>query len=160
MPDRNYYTQPAMEKACREMIEAMPENEKGNLDALLEPRFERCDAQKRTLTLSFLCKDWMCNPVMNMHGGIIASAFDITMGVICCYMCGFEVMTPTVSINIDYLRSIPCGSRLVVTSEITHLGRTLIQLTARAVLENEPDRLAATASSTYYIVRKSPVEKG
>lgn len=89
MSDQEYFTQTTMENVCREIIDNMPLREKGRLNALLEPRYEGCDVAHRTFTLSFPCAEWMCNPVGNMHGGIIASAFDIAMGVLSIYQAGY-----------------------------------------------------------------------
>lgn len=154
MPEINTNSQQSMEEACRALIKRIAVEEENKLDAMMEPQFFRCQWEDKTLALSFLNRPWMHNPVGNMHGGIIASAFDITMGTLCSCLSDFSAMTPTVSMEICYLRPIPEGTRLIVEAEVTHWGRTVIQLVAKSWLEGEPKRLTATASASYYVVSK------
>lgn len=144
--------QEELEAIFRKIIdEFIPQTEQGKLDAMLEPAFVDCSLTDKRLRLSFPNREWMRNPAGNMHGGIIASAFDLTMGSLSIGINRMAVITPTVSMEVSYLRPVPKDSRLTVEAVITHQGRTLIQMTAKAWLDSKPDSLAATATATYYI---------
>ena len=50
------------------------------INDMLEPEFVACSAEQQTLELRFPLNEWMLNPMGTMHGGIIATAVDLTMG--------------------------------------------------------------------------------
>lgn len=47
----------------------------------VNPRFCACNAERRSLSVTFCVEDWMLNPNGIIHGGISSTAVDIAMGV-------------------------------------------------------------------------------
>ena len=83
-----------------------------------------------------------------MHGGLIATAIDSTCGILVRYLSG-TLRTPTVSMTINYLATVPVGERLLVTARAVKVGRSLVNLCAEAVLESSK-KTAATATAVFF----------
>lgn len=120
-----------------------------SFNVMMKSRYEGCDFETKTLWLSFPVEEYMRNPAGVMHGGAVAGAMDITMGSLTFYMCG-EHLTPTISMNVSYERPIATGKRMIVEARCYSCGRTMAYAAARAWMEDQPDKIVASASGTYY----------
>jgi uncharacterized protein (TIGR00369 family) len=148
--DPIYFTsQDGMEKVFREYCTRCAADQSGRVNVMCLPQFVGCDFEARTLTLSYFVHDWMLNPTNVMHGGIVSTVFDLTMGLLAVYSSGGR-MTPTTNMNVTFLRPIPAGESLVVQADCDLSGKTLCAVTAKAWLATAPDKFTATASGTYY----------
>lgn len=119
------------------------------MNALMHPEFVDCDFEEATLTLAYKAEAWMSNPVGMMHGGNTAAAADITMGILTYILAG-QVMPPTITMQVTYLRPIPIGSTLVVKARADSVGKTKAALVADMWLEGQPNKRCATATGVYY----------
>lgn len=146
---RTQRTQEDMELSLRGFIERLNFGAPGSIDEGMAPRFESCDLSGRSFVSSFVGQDWMQNPVGNVHGGIIGTAFDEAIGTLAFFAAG-DKMAPTVSLQVSYIRPVPLGRRFYIRSWINSSGRTLINAMAEAWLEGEEDSLVATATASYF----------
>lgn len=146
------YSQAGMERSCRAFTERLSreQDQRGpSYSCAIQPHFESCDYEKKTLIVSILVEDFMRNTNNVMHGGAVATVMDTVMGSLTFYMSG-EHLTPTINMNVSYERPIPLGKRLFVESTCLSCGRTMAYATARAWIEDIPEKIVANASGTYY----------
>ncbi|MDO4869423.1 MAG: PaaI family thioesterase [Bacillota bacterium] len=101
----------------------------------------------KTLTFEFPVQAWQANRVGKLHGGIICSAFDLTIAALARFYAR-ENFAPTISLDVKYVRPASVGDTLVVTAKATSTGRRLTQLTAEACSKTT-GKLIATAASVY-----------
>jgi uncharacterized protein (TIGR00369 family) len=146
------YSQAGMEESCQKFstrINSETDHRGPSFNVQMKSRYERCNFEKKTLLLSFPVEEAMRNPAGVMHGGAVAGALDITMGSLTFYMSG-EFLTPTINMNVSYERPIPTGKRLMVEATCLSCGKTMAYATARAYLEDAPEKTVASAAGTYY----------
>ena len=146
------YSQAGMERSCRaftEMLCAEAGQDGPSYSCAIQPHFESCDFEKKTLLVSVQVEPFMRNTNRVMHGGAVATAMDTIMGSLTYYMCG-EHLTPTINMNVSYERPIPLGTCLMVETTCLSCGRTMAYATARAWVEGTPEKTVASASGTYY----------
>lgn len=146
-------TQSELEASALEFIEILNHARPGTLQSMMHVSFESCDFESRTLTVSYETMPWMSNPIGMMHGGIIGAVLDSAMGTLIFALCGRK-FPPTISLQINYLRPIPLGSRIFVRARADFIGRTNSSAVAELWMENQPDKLMATASGIFYTAGK------
>lgn len=136
-----------------EMVRAGLEHiaaDKNTMCGMMALRFEGCDEAARTLTVSMAAEAWMVNPMGVMHGGLISSALDSTMGTLSSYSVGGARRTPTITMATTYLRPVPVTGRIFLKARLLTGGRTLNNLNAELWAEGAEDRILATATGTYF----------
>ena len=138
--------QKAMEYGLRMAVEER--NDPPRIHEMMKKSFVACSEKERWITLSYAVEEWEQNPIGTMHGGLIATAIDSTCGILVRYLSG-TLRTPTVSMTINYLATVPVGERLLVTARAVKVGRSLVNLCAEAVLESSK-KTAATATAVFF----------
>ena len=138
--------QKAMEYGLRMVVEER--NDPPRIHEMMKKSFVACSEKERWITLSYEVEEWEQNPIGTMHGGLIATAIDSTCGILVRYLSG-TLRTPTVSMTINYLATVPVGERLLVTARAVKVGRSLVNLCAEAVLESSK-KTAATATAVFF----------
>ena len=87
-----------------------------------------------------------------MHGGIIATALDITMGCIS-YVSGNAVFTPTIQMAVNYVGGVSSGDTLLVEGICDHAGSRMSQ--TRAIARSKKSgKVVATANGSYIMNTK------
>ena len=124
----------------------------GTFNTILEPSYERCSYQKRTVVISVQGKHWMSNPGRMLHGGITASVLDLTMGLLCRYCSGGH-MTPTIDLNVSYLKPAPYDRKLYIEAEVTRLGFSVCHAVSRMWAESAENTPLATGSASYFVTQ-------
>ena len=119
---------------------------------MMDPHFVACNHEDMSVTLSFRGMDWQLNPEDIIHGGVLVTAMDTAFGALSHYISKLKMVT-TVSINTTFLKPVLVGDELLVTAKAISLGRTLVSLTAEAVLVRTGKR-AVSATSTFMILDK------
>jgi uncharacterized protein (TIGR00369 family) len=108
-----------------------------------------CDAQKREVVFKFRTVPEMGNPWGVTHGGMLAVMLDWSMGVT-----GRAVLdynhTPTVDMQIQYLRPVPLDGELYIRASVRKSGKKIAFLTATAWTEDEEDP-TTLATGVYYL---------
>ena len=144
--------QAGMERAFREYFVLAKQQFDGQFNNMLEAELAFCDHAERFVVLAMEPKPWMCNPMGILHGGITASVLDMTMGLLCRY-CSGGYMTPTVSMDVQYLRAGPLDRRLYIRADLTKAGRSVCYATGRLWAEGEEKRPIATSSGAYFVAQ-------
>ncbi len=115
----------------------------------LKPSFVSCDFEKKEACFAFEAMEWELNPGGSLHGGIIITCFDMSMGLTCHYYAKQHMIT-TVNLTTTFLKPVLLGDVVQYKVRITNLGRTLISMVAEGwVHRNGKDVLVGTATSTF-----------
>lgn len=118
----------------------------------MEPRFRTCDFEAGTLEVAFQVLPWELNPQKVVHGGIISTAVDTTLGMLCHYYVNPHVIT-TVSLNTTFHKPIVLGDTFVIKGKIDFLGRSLVTVSGE-IYSKEDTVLAATSTATFKILHE------
>ena len=99
--------------------------------------------------LLFSCRtdQSMSNPMGIVHGGVTASLVDTCMGITCGIQCG--LITPTISMTINYARPVPLDASIVVRTRTVRCGATAGHIEAEVYPAGQPETLLVTASGAY-----------
>ena len=146
--------QAGMERALAGYFQDEEMKHGGTLNAMLGARLQECDYEKRTLTLCMETMPWMANPGGTLHGGVMATGFDFAMGLLCRYFSGGR-MTPTIDLSINYLRPAVVSDTLIFMAELTRRGSSICAATGKLWAEGREDKLLATASGSFYVLKKN-----
>ena len=147
-------SQEGMERAFRGYFEDVKTECDGTFNAMLGAELESCDYAGKRVTLRVELKSWMANPGGILHGGVSASLMDYTMGLLCRYF-GGGVMTPTVSMEVSYLRPGTIGGQMLIRADMTMGGFTFCHATGAAWMDGAEDEPVCTSTGVYYVSRKS-----
>ena len=118
-----YFSQKGMEAALQQLADKISSNERGSFNAMLAPRLQAVSWEDKSCTLLYRTVDWMSNPIGIAHGGVLCAIADLSMGTLSKYYAKDVAITPTVSINLNYLRPVPLEGEVLVVSAIDHAGR-------------------------------------
>jgi uncharacterized protein (TIGR00369 family) len=141
-----FFTQSVMEKSEREFIRRCRQDMAGTMCETLPLEFESCDIDEKSLTVSLMPEPGMSNPSGVMHGGMVASLFDQTIGSLTFYMAE-EHITPTINLQVNFLRPVALDRRLYIKAYCQSCGKTMAYATAE--MWNEGGKIAATATGIY-----------
>ena len=83
----------------------------------------------------------------HLHGGIICTAFDITIAALARFFAG-KNYAPTISLDVKFIRPVKVGDRMLVTAKAVATGRRITQLTCEAYSE-QTGKLVASGASVY-----------
>ena len=108
-----------------------------------------CSEEEAEVTLAYEVEDWELNPNGAMHGGLIGTAIDTACGMVTRYM-SENLLASTVSLNVDYLRPVFGGDRLLVTAKLVRLGGHMANLRAEA-RRGSDRKPAALATAVFYL---------
>lgn len=142
-----------MEERMARRIQSLKQSNQNRINQMMNPSLEECDWEGKTLTLRFPVDEWKLNGYESMHGGMITTAFDITMGILSHELAGGTEFCPTANIAVMFLAPVRCGKDLLIRAKGTHAGRRLVSLTAEAWQE-ESEQLSATAAGQFAPVRR------
>lgn len=117
--------------------------------AHLKLRLIRCEPMQRQAQYAFEVDPWGKNPAEILHGGMTASLFDMVMGITG-HAFSDAQFTPTVQLQVQYLKPVPLNATLHFSVKITSVTKTLITATSEAWVNDEASTLVATASATYH----------
>lgn len=96
--------------------------------------------------VGFTVRREFTNPVGTLHGGIMATAFDISMGHLIVHATGTPAAT--LEIKVQYLAAAACDTRVECRASFAKRGRAISFLTSTAT-EAGSGRLLATATATW-----------
>ena len=139
-------------EAIREAIAAMPVLAPGTIGDQLQ--FSLTDWDEAAGEYTFRCETapWMANAAGTLHGGMSAGVVDQAMGyVVYCIQPG-PGFSPTVQMQLGYLRPLIPGKPIAVKVYVVNRGKTLMHLRAEVYQEAAPERLCVTATGIYQYV--------
>ena len=123
-------------------------NELGNTAvAMMQLRIIDCDAQEMSMTIAYPALPWEKNPDGVIHGGIVGTMFDTSMGIAAYAVTGG--MTPTISLTTNFLRPAPGDGTLIVRARVTKAGRAVIYAEAEMWDSRAPEKPVATAQGIF-----------
>ena len=122
-------------------------DQKDLINGMMKSEKIGCSYEDRTITLGFPVQPWQANRVGNLNGGIICTAFDLTIAALARFYAE-ENFAPTISLDVKYVRPVKIGDTLIVTAKATAAGRRITQLTCEAYSKSS-GKLAATGASVY-----------
>lgn len=121
--------------------------ERESICGRLQPKIEHCDPAGPSLLVSFPVLPWELNVNGVLNGGISATMLDAAMGTLSYAISGG--FTPTISLNVSYLRPVPGEGTVMVRATATMAGRSVICLNGELYDARDPDRLLATAQGVF-----------
>lgn len=136
------------EDRLKSILELVNRHDDGFM-AYLKLKLMECDSNARTAHFAYDVSDWGKNPAEILHGGMTASLFDMVMGITG-HALSEAQFTPTVQLQVQYLKPVPLNSTLHFGVKITSVTKTLITATAEAWVNDESSVIVATASATYH----------
>jgi len=101
------------------------------------------DDQAETCTVVLPYAPFLCNPQGTMHGGVITTAMDISMGHLCHRFLSTAV---TIEMQLRFFRPLTGTGR--IEGRVLRPGRRIVHLESR--LYDEQDRLAAAATGSWH----------
>lgn len=122
-------------------------NQKNLINGMMAAENAGCSYDEGTLSFAFSVQKWQTNRVGNMHGGMIATAFDLTVAALARFYAG-ENFAPTISLDIKYVRPAKEGDTIIVTARKISAGRRISQLVCSAV-DKYTGKTIATGASVY-----------
>ena len=88
------------------------------------------------------------NRAGKLHGGVIFSLVDITMGLACSSAHGFDQQSATIECKINYIRAVENGE-VLCTARVIHPGRRTLVVEADVY---QGERLVAKAQGTFAVL--------
>lgn len=143
---RSVCTQQEMQ--TRAANELYKRNQRNDINQMMTVSYVDCSAEARTLELIHQMADWEINIMNTMHGGLISFLLDATMAITSRAYTG-DSMTPTLDMNVQFLRAVKAGAEVHTKATISHVGRSIINLTA-LLWTDDVTQPCATASGTFF----------
>ncbi|HMC02236.1 MAG TPA: PaaI family thioesterase [Flavobacteriaceae bacterium] len=110
---------------------------------------------ENSVEFQFDVRKEMTNPVGMLHGGVISGMIDDCMGVTF-FILGLEYFYPTINLNVEFFSSAKEGETITVQTKVVKQGRTIINLKAEVM--NEEQKAIAFATSNLAVSQiKIPV---
>ena len=145
-------TKEEMEEKVRRGIQGMSPDEPDHLYSKMKLEYYDCDPEESSLTLRFPVQKWELNHMGTLHGGLYATAVDTTSGALVRNLTGC-IITPTINLNINYLKPAVEGDALLVKATAERIGRHLANIHADCRSE-KTGRLLASASINFMPVKE------
>ena len=104
------------------------------INDMMAATLEDCDPDAGTLALSFRVEDWMRNPMGTMHGGLLTTCVDLTIGTLTRFLRGGGHVS-TVTLNMNFQRPVPYGETVVIEARMDKNGGRVAFLGANGFLK-------------------------
>jgi acyl-coenzyme A thioesterase 13 len=102
------------------------------------------DAREGSITIEFVVREEMTNPMGILHGGITAAIMDDVIGTTV-YSLGREYFYTSVNLVIDYLASAQKGETITASAQIIRAGKTIVN--AQCEITNAEGKVLARGTS-------------
>lgn len=133
------------EERVQEIIADVRNRGGGMLSNMLEPEYVACDSKNKTTRIRYKRFKWEENGRGEVHGGVISAMLDTSMGVTAMAFLDHDVSTADMSIS--FVRPF-AGRNFIIESEVIHLGRRIVRLSAKAY-DEETGKLLASGTSNF-----------
>lgn len=132
----------------KKIAQEIQESEPGRVNDMLDPEPLNCDPETQTAKIRFEAKDWECNHRGELHGGAVASMFDVSMGMtVLAFTDHYSVATADLSVS--YIRPFT-GKSFVIEVNVIRAGRSMARMRAVATDEATGKVLASATSNFVY----------
>ena len=133
------------EKRVQEILENIRKKSNGMLSNMMDPQYVSCNPENMTTRIRYRRFKWEENGRGEVHGGVVSAMLDTSMGTTA--MAFLEHDVSTADLSVTYIRPF-AGRSFIVESEVTHLGRRVVRLQARA-FDEDTGKLLATGTSNF-----------
>ncbi len=133
-----------MKDKFQKIMNNITKNAEHRMNAMLAPKVCGYDEGKMTSAIRFEKKEWEQNQRGELHGGAVAAMFDTAMGMSVAAFSEGDVTTADLAVS--YIRPFR-GEAFRIESEVIHLGRTLVRVSAKAYDEATEKCLASATSN-------------
>jgi len=107
------------------------------------------DTQAQEIVTVFNAAPWAENVNGTVHGGVITSVIDSSMGIFCRGV-SYPRRGPTINLNVNFLRPVLMGQQLYTRVNLLRRGRTLLWFQAVSWTDS-PEKPCASAEGTFYV---------
>ena len=136
-----------MERMLYALLGDNPDPDFDNISDRMDAKAVGCSAEEQWVCLEFQPKEWMLNSNRNLHGGIIATAMDMTMGIMARWAHQRRFLV-TAQMSVSYMRAIPENTAYRVKARIAKSGQRAAFIEAELTLADS-GKLAATATGLF-----------
>lgn len=119
-------------------------------NSIFNPEILLCDPDIPLMQICFPIESGMLNTSGMCHGGIITTAYDLSMGVMSRWYQG-GAMSPTLTMSFSFFKPVPAESRMVLEIRPTGAGKHFLDYSCRAWLESAPEMIVNTAEGRFFI---------
>lgn len=130
----------------RQILASLPEKETGKINHLLEPEYLSMDETTFVSEVLFRRKEWEENLRGEIHGGIIATMFDLTTGWTAAAVLDDYGMT-TADIQVSYIKPF-YGDSFLFRSELVYAGNRNVRMRGVAT-DPETQKTLAICTATF-----------
>lgn len=153
--ETEFFPTEVLESRVKRWLEGVRREKSASLACNQPLSYVSCDGAGKEILFALQTSRYMENPWGVTHGGYLAMAMDWAMGIASRTILD-QNNTPTVSMQIDYLKPVPLDSRLYIRVRVDHAGRTVSHLSARGYLDlNGPCYVSASGN---YLMREKPLK--
>lgn len=107
------------------------------------------DEQAQEIVTVFTAAPWAENVSGVVHGGVITSVIDSSMGIFCRGI-SYPRRGPTINLNVNFLRPVSMGRQMYTRVKLLRRGRNLLWFQAES-WSDSPDKPCASAEGTFYV---------
>lgn len=133
--------------AFEEYIKDDLERQNQMANGMMKPSFVGADPEGMSVTLHFPVLPWELNRVGTLHGGVMATMLDHTLGLAAnCYVGSWA---PTLSLNVDYIRPAHLGDEILATATVVFIGRRVVRMRGQLILQGT-GKLVASCSASFF----------
>lgn len=150
----NFFPAPdsaGMKQMISHWIDQLHTHAPDTIGDLLHFQVVDCDARAGSCTISAETQAWMRNAFGSLHGGIITTAMDQGMGMICTCMTDGKAITPTVQLNTTFHHPIQPGQKLLLKFIPESRTKNLIHMRAEVYESRSPSQLCASATGMFFV---------
>lgn len=136
-----------MDKLKR-IAEEVQDTEAAKMNAMLAPEPLECDIETQTSKIRYIAKEWEQNHRGELHGGVVASMFDVSMGMsVLAFSDHYSVATA--DLDVSFIRPF-MGESFIFEVNVIRIGRTMARIRALATDEKTGKLLASATSNFVY----------
>ncbi len=132
------------EEKVRSIIENIRKSG-GTLSDMMKPEYVECDPEKMTSVIRYRRFKWEENGRGEVHGGVVSAMLDTSMGITAAAFLEQDVSTADLSVS--FIRPFT-GRSFIISSEVVHIGRRAVRLSARAH-DEETGKLLASGTTLF-----------
>ncbi len=141
---KSIVSQEQFEKNFREHLDYFYECHVG-VNSQIIMKYKDCSAEGHWLEFSHIVTEGELNPMGNIHGGITAWLLDTAMGMLNVALID-QGVSPTISLQLNYLEAVPLGSEMIVHAHIDRIGAHIIFNSGEITVDGKP---IANSRGTY-----------
>lgn len=140
-----------MEQQLNHWLQQLHEYAPNSIGDMLHFEIGPCDVSGGSYTMRVGTEKWMCNAFGSLHGGMIATALDQSMGMLAMCLMEGKAITPTVQLNTTFHHFLVPGEKMLLHIYVEAHTKTMLHLRAEIMSEAAPERLCASATGIFYL---------